>query len=173
MPRKWPIDGDNSDLPEGFKKTAYDEETQMYIYQKGNQLYTARSNTSPMTPIPNPATSNISPEAFQESFPNAVKDSNDKNGLRQGIKQRVSGLTRSLTRRVTGGKLNNDQTQAAGPSSSHQSRPSSSQDARRPPTSGDDDNNEPPARTFDEVFGEPQSSRPDRPDTPYPSSMKK
>ncbi|KAK4172510.1 hypothetical protein QBC36DRAFT_247352 [Triangularia setosa] len=157
MSRKWPVDGDNSDLPHGFKKIEYDADARMYFYKKGNQLYTARSNTSPMIPIPNRATSNISPEGFRQGFPNADRDEGKDDGVRQEIKRRVSGLTRSITRRVTGRKQNKNKSEnhnfnRAGPASS-QSRPSSLQDAKRA-CFGDyaSDEDEAPATTFDEIF---------------------
>ncbi|KAK0666905.1 hypothetical protein QBC41DRAFT_324900 [Cercophora samala] len=154
MSRNWPIDGDNSDIPYGFKRIEYDADARMYIYQKGSQLYAARSNTSPMTPIPNRAASNISPEGFQQGFPNADGEE-DKNGVRQGLKRRVTGLTRSITRRVTGRKPNNrgyPKESRAGPAVS-QSRPYSTLDEKRDPFADyASDEDERPATTFDEIF---------------------
>lgn len=157
MSRNWPIDGDNSDIPHGFKRIEYDADARVYIYQKGTQLYAARSNTSPMTPIPNRAASNISPEGFRQGFPNADRDEN-KNGVRQVLKRRVTGITRSITRRVTGRKPNSygyQKENRVGRSSSR-SRPSGFLPDEKEDPFGDyaSYEDERPATTFDEIFGE-------------------
>ncbi|KAK4201889.1 hypothetical protein QBC40DRAFT_277386 [Triangularia verruculosa] len=152
MARQWPVDGDNSDIPHGYKRIEYDADARMYTYQKGNQLYVARSNTSPMTPVPRRAASNISPEGFRQGFPNANRGEH-KNGLGQGIKRRVTVLTRSITRHVTGRRGNTSEKQNRAALSSAQTWRSSLQDEKPGLFEEyDSDEDERPATTFDEIF---------------------